>query len=340
MPLFNPKYTFDSFVTGRCNELAYAAALKVSEHPGQDYNPLYLYGGPGLGKTHLLQAIGHAAVANNLRVVCVTAEQYTNDVVNAMRERQMTDVQQKYRSADMLLIEDVQFFSGKQKTGENFFHTFDELHNSMRQIVLTSDRPPRAIPLLPERLTSRLEGGLVTAMEQPDYATRLAILKDRSEQDGVPVNHDVLEFLAAQIRENIRMLEGSLNRVIAYSKLVRSALTPEMAAQAIRDIAAPAAGMACLTAGSIIGSVSRAFQVDPADLCGPKRDKSTSTARRVAMYVMRHHTGFSLNQIGKELGGRDAAAVTNSCKKVSSEMELNPFLKRKILDIQQDLSLS
>ena len=337
LPLFNPRYTFDSFVTGQSNQFAYAAAMTVANNPGQSYNPLFVYGGAGLGKTHLLQAIGHAAVANNLKVVCVSAEQYANEFVTAIRERHTHELQNKYRSVDMLLLDDVQFFSGKQKIGENFFHTFDQLHNASRQMVITSDRPPKAIPLLPERLSSRLEGGLITEVRAPDYETRLAILQDKSKQDGVELADDVLEFLAAQVRQNIRVLEGSLNRIVAYAKLVRASVTPQLAAQAIRDIAEQVRAPLALTSGNIIDAVARGFQLDPSDLIGKKRDKETTTARRVAMYLLRKHTGFSLNQVGRELGGRDAAAVTNSCRKVAADIETDPFLRRKIIDIQQGL---
>jgi chromosomal replication initiator protein len=337
LPLFNPRYTFDSFVSGQGNQLALAAAMAVATNPGASYNPLFLYGGAGLGKTHLLQAIGHTAVANNLRVVCISAEQYTNELMTAIRLRQTHDLLQKYRSADMLLVDDVQFFSGKQKTGENFFHTFDELHNASRQIVITSDRPPKAIPLLPERLCSRFEWGLVTEVQPPDYETRLAILQGKSQQDGVDLSGDVLEFLAAQVQHNIRVLEGSLNRVVAYAKLIRTTVTPQLAAQEIKDIGGNAATPPALTAGRIIEAVAHSFQLDASQIIGKTRDKETATARRVAMFMLRKHTNFSLNQIGQELGGRDPAAVTNSCKKVAADVESNPFLRRKILDLQQVL---
>ncbi len=339
LPLFNPKYTFDTFITGKSNQFAYAAAMTVAQNPGQTYNPLYLYGGAGLGKTHLLQAIGHTAVANNLNVIYVSAEQYTNDLMVAIRARDTKDLYHKYRSADMLLVDDVQFFAGKQKTGETFFHTFDELHNAGRQIVISSDRPPKAIPLLPERLRSRFEWGLLSEVKAPDYETRLAILQGKTKKDGVNVSEDVLEFLARQIQQNIRVLEGSLNRVIAYAKLIRAIITPQLAAQAIRDIAGNGPTTPMLTAGTIIEAVARSFQLDMAELIGKKRDKDTTMARRVAMYMIRQHTNSSLHEVGKELGGRDAAAVTNSCKKVKSDMETNPYLRRKILDIQQTLSV-
>ena len=338
LPLFNPRYTFDTFISGQCNQMAYAAAMAVANDPGTTYNPLFLYGGPGLGKTHLLQAIGHIAVANNLKVLFVSAEQYTNELMAAIRERQTQELLHKYRSVDMLLVDDVQFFSGKQKTGENFFHTFDELHNAGKQIVITSDRPPHAIPLLPDRLSSRFEWGLVTELQAPGYETRLAILEGKTRHDGVEIAPDVLEFLAAQVQQNIRVLEGSLNRVVAYARLIRTMVTPQLAAQAIKDIGGKAPQMRALSAGGIIDTVARCFQIDASDLTGKKRDKETSTARRVAMYMLRQHTNSSLNQIGHELGGRDAAAVTNSCRKVASDIQSNPFMRRKILEIQQVLT--
>ena len=335
LPLFNPKYTFDTFVSGQCNQLAYAAAMAVANTPGTSYNPLFIYGGPGLGKTHLLQAIGHIGVANNLRVLFVSAEQYTNELMSAIRERQTHDLLQKYRSVDMLLVDDVQFFGGKQKTGENFFHTFDELHNAGKQIVITSDRSPNAIPMLPDRLRSRFEWGLVTELQAPAYDTRLAILQGKTKHDGVEIAPDVLEFLAAQVQQNIRVLEGSLNRVVAYARLIRTMVTPQLAAHAIRDIGGATPTVKLLSAGNIIDTVARCFQLDPSDLTGKKRDKETSTARRVAMYMLRQNTNSSLSQIGQELGGRDAAAVTNSCRKVASDVQSNPFMRRKILEIQQ-----
>jgi chromosomal replication initiator protein len=339
LPLFNPRYTFENFVTGQCNQFAFAAAMAVAKEPGQTYNPLYLYGGSGLGKTHLLQAIGHTAVANNLKVLYVSAEQYTNDLMSAIRDRQTRELYMKYRSVDMLLVDDVQFFNGKQKTGENFFHTFDELHNAGKQIVLTSDRLPKAMPLLPERLQSRFEWGLVTEVQSPDFDTRLAILQDKSKQDGVDLSLDVLEFLAGQIQQNIRVLEGSLNRVVAYARLIRAMVTPQLAAQAIKDIAGYEPAAPQLTAPHIIDTVAHSFQLNSSELVGKNRDKETITARRVAMYLLRQYTSYSLHQVGQELGGRDAASVTNSCKKVTADIASNPFLRRKIIDIQQVLKV-
>jgi chromosomal replication initiator protein len=212
------------------------------------------------------------------------------------------------------------------------------LHNAGKQIVITSDRLPGAMPLLPERLRSRFEWGLVTEVQAPNFETRLAILQEKSKQDRVDLSQDVLEFLAGQIQQNIRVLEGSLNRVIAYARLIRAIVTPQLAAQAIKDIAGYAPAQPMLTAANIIDTVARCFQLDPAELVGKNRDKETTTARRVAMYMLRQHMNYSLNQVGKELGGRDAAAVTNACKKVTSDIEANPYLRRKVIDIQQNLN--
>lgn len=337
LPLFNPKYTFDSFIAGSSNQFAYAAALKVAENPGQNYNPLFIYGGPGLGKTHLLQAIGRKVLDehSDMRVVYVSAERYTNEFMAAIREGKMEDFRSKYRSADMLLVDDVQFFSGKEQTGENFFHTFDDLHNASHQIAVTCDRPPQSLPLLPERLCSRFEWGLVTDVQPPDFETRLAILKAKAGLSGQDISPDILELIAHQIQQNIRSLEGSLNRVIAYARLIRATLTPELAAEALKDVAARGAKPLQLTPGLIIENVATGFQMTPSDLVGAKRDKETTFARRVAMFLIRQETNCSLAQIGKELGGRDAAAVTNACKRITGDIEASPYLRRKIAEIRQ-----
>ncbi|MBI4302785.1 MAG: chromosomal replication initiator protein DnaA [Chloroflexi bacterium] len=337
LPLFNARYTFDSFVPGICNQFAYAAALQVAQNPGNSYNPLYIYGGAGTGKTHLLQAIGQTATVNNLKVLYVSAEQYTNDLMSAIRDKSTDDFCGKYRSVDMLLVDDVQFFSGKEKTAENFFHTFNELHNTSRQIAITSDRPPKAMPLLPDRLRSRFEWGLVTVIKPPDFKTRLAILEAKAKQEGIPVSMDVLELIAGQIEQNIRALEGSLNRVVMYAKLLRAVLTPDLAARALKDIADNQPEIATVTPCLIVEAVANCFQLAPPDLIGKRRDKEAVMARRVAMYLLRQETSCSLAQIGEQLGKRDAAAVTNACKKIASDLDTSPFLKRKILDIQRKI---
>lgn len=335
LPLFNPRYTFDSFIVGSCNQLAYAAALRVAQNPGNSYNPLFIYGGAGLGKTHLLQAIGHLALANNLKVLYVRAEEYTNQLINALREKKTEEFRHKYRTVDMLLVDDVQFFGGKTQTLENFFHTFDELYNADRQIAVTSDRPPRSIPSLQGRLCSRFEGGLVTDIQSPDFETRLAILQAKAKQTGAEVTADVLEFIALQIQQSVRALEGSLNRVIAYAKLLRTMLTPEIAAQALKDIGGNEPKTAPVTPRLITEAVVNSFHLTPSDLKSRKRDEATALARQVAMYLIRQETDSSLAEIGQELGGRTPATVSHAYQKIADDINNNPSLKRKIFDIQQ-----
>lgn len=337
LPLLNPKYTFDSFVVGSSNQLAYAAALGVAHNPGNSYNPLFIYSGAGLGKTHLLQAIGHQALAQNLKFLYVRAEEYTNQLVNALREKKTDEFRNKYRSVDMLLVDDVQFFSGKTQTLENFFHTFDELHNANHQIVVTSDRIPRSIPSLQGRLRSRFEGGLVTNIQEPDFETRLAILQAKANTKEVEVSTDVLELIALQIKQNIRALEGSLNRVIAYAKLVRNILTPQLAAQALKDIADVETKATPVTPRLIVEAVVENFQLSPADLKGRKRDEATVLARQVTMYLIRQETDCSLADIGKEMGGRTPATVSYAYQKIANDINNDPSFRRKIFEIQQEI---
>jgi len=337
LPLFNPKYTFDSFVVGSCNELAHAAALKVVENPGKTYNPLFIHGGAGLGKTHLLHAIGHMALASELNVLYVSSEQFTNELVSAIREKRTDSFRKKYRSVDMLLVDDVQFFSGKEQTKENFFHTFDELYNANRQIAITSDRPPKAIPLLRERLRSRFEWGLVTDLQPPDFETRIAILEAKAKHDGVDVGPDVLELIALQIKQNIRALEGSLNRVIAYAKLLRTLLTPELAIRALDDIASKEPKSIPVTPGLIMEAVANSFHLTLSDLRGRKRDETTVLARQTCMYLIRQETECSLAQIGKELDNRSPATISYAYEKIANAINNDPRLRHQVFNIQQKL---
>ncbi len=337
-PRFNPKYTFDSFVAGDSNHLAYTAAQGVAENPGHSHNPLFIYGEVGLGKTHLLHAIGHVALASHMQVLYVSAEQFTHDFINAIQQRKTEEFRNKYRSVDMLLIDDIHFISGKEHTEESFFHTFNELHNANRQIAITSNHPPKSIPLLDERLRSRFEWGLIAGIQSPDFATRLAILRAKAEEKGVAVAQDVLEFITHRSQHNIRELEGCLNRVIAYAKLVRALLTPEIAAKALEDIADKEPKNALITPSLIIEAVANSFQLTPPDLKSRKRDKETALARQVAMYLIKQETNYSLAQIGKELGDRDHSTVTHAYGKIAGDIDASPSLKRKILDIQQRIS--
>jgi len=337
LPLFNPRYTFDSFIVGRSNEMAHAAALKVAEQPGETYNPLYIHGPAGLGKTHLLHAIGHMAMTRGLNTLYVSAEQFTNEVVSAIREGRTEEFRKKYRSVDMLLVDDVQFFSGKERTKENFFHTFNALHAANRQIAVTSDRPPREIPQIRAQLRSRLEWGLITDLQPPDFETRLAILQAKAKQNGVDITPDVLEFIALQIKENIRALEGYLNRVVAYSQLLKTTITPESAARALEDIASKNHEPPPLQPALIAEATAASFQITLSDLKGRKRDEATVLARQVTMYLMRQETDRSLSEIGRELGGRSPATISYAYDKIANSINNDPHLRRQVFNIQQKL---
>ena len=338
-PKFNLKYTFDSFIVGSCNRLAYAAALGVAQNPGHSYNPLFIYGGAGLGKTHLLQAIGHIAEAQSLAVLYVSGEQFTNEFIHAIREQKTDEFRNKYRSVDMLMIDDIHFISGKESTTESFFHTFNELHNSNRQIVIVSDRPPKLMPSLKERLRSRFEWGLTAEIGPPDLETRLAILQAKAKQAGADIIPDVLELIAGQVSQNIRALEGSLNRVLAYARLLRAEITPELASQALKDIASKAAEDNHSTPTLIINTVAESFQLTSQDLTSRCRDKETALARQVAMYFLRQQNSCSLAEVGIALGGRNPSTVSHACQKVAFDIEASPLLRRKVRQIQKTISL-
>jgi chromosomal replication initiator protein len=334
----NPKYTFDNFVVSNCNRLAYAAAQGAAEKPGRTcYNPLYIYGGVGLGKTHLLNAIGNAALHRGTHVLYVSAEQFTNEFVSAVRERKTDEFRGKYRSADMLLIDDIQFLSGKEQTEESFFHIFNELRDADRQIAITSNCPPHSIPLIEERLRSRLEWGLSTGIQAPDFQTRLAILSSKASKEGVELSPDVLEFIAERIKQNIRELEGSLNRVVAYAKLLRTVVTPELASEALEDIATKQPRVTAAPA-LLLETVAEYFNMEVKDLKSSKRDKQTTLARQIAMHILREQTDFSLSRIGREVGGRQPIIVSQAHKKISEAMASDPGLKRIVMDIQQKFS--
>jgi chromosomal replication initiator protein len=334
---FNPKYTFDSFIVGACNQLAYAAALGVAQNPGHSYNPLFIFSGAGLGKTHLLQAIGHVAQANHYRVLYASAEQFTNEFIIAVQERKTRDFRKKYRSVNMLLIDDIQFLSGKGQTEESFFHTFDELHNANHQIVISCNCPPKSIPLLHDSLRSRLEWGLIVDIKPPDPETRLAILQAKAKQKGADMPFAVLECIAQRSHQNIRELEGCLNRVIAYAKLTRAPLTPELAARAFEDIASKKPKTAVITPELVLEIVASSFQLTPEDLKGRKKDKETALARQIAMYLIRQATRSSLAQIGELLGGKNPSTVSHACEKLATDINASPYLRQKMLDIEHEL---
>lgn len=334
---FNPKYTFESYITGDCNRMAHAAALAAAQNPGQGYNPLFIYGGSGLGKTHLLQAIGNLAQANGVSVLYASGEQFTNDFITAIRERKTEEFRAKYRGVDLLMIDDIHFIGGKEQTEENFFHTFNELHNSNRQMVITSDRPPGAMSLLEDRLRSRFEWGLAVDIKPPGLETRLSILKAKAEHSGVELPPDVLELIARQIKKNVRELEGGLNRVIAYSRLLRVKVNTEMAARAMADIASNAADGSRSTPSMLVFTVASSFRLTPEDLSGRRRDKEVAQARQVAMFLLKQQNNCSLAEIGSFFGSRSPSTVSHACEKIASGIKESPLLRRKVQDIQRKI---
>jgi chromosomal replication initiator protein len=337
---FNSKYTFDNFVVGPGNRMAHAAALSAASKPAEhSYNPLFIYADPGLGKTHLLQAIGHQALENNVKPLYVSGEQFTHDFIEAIRERRTEEFRSKYRSADMLMVDDIQFISGKEQTEECFFHTFNDLHNAGRQIVITSDRQPKSMAKMEDRLKSRFEWGLMVDIQPPDYETRLAILRTKAAQAKTDITTDVLEMLAHEVRQNIRELEGSLNRILAYARLLRAQITPELAQKALKDVGAkalpPAGGN--YAPDFIVSMVADNFALKPDDLTGRKRDRETAQARQVAMYILKQQGRYTLGDIGSTLGGRNASTVSHACEKIARDIAASHLLRKKVEDLQQNL---
>ena len=333
-PNFNPKYTFDSFIAGSSNRLAFAAAVGVAEKPGGLYNPLFIYGGVGLGKTHLLHAIGNMVSQGNLRVLYVSTEQFTNDFVTAIKERRTEEFRQKYRDVDVLLIDDVQFIIGKEQTQEGFFHTFNDLHNGNRQIVLTSDRPPKDMRLIEDRLRSRFEWGLTADIQPPELETRLAILETKADQQGTDAPREVLDFIARRSQSSVRDLEGSLNRVVAFSALVKAPISIELAERAL---ASHSNGAASRNHNPvyIIESVAKYFDLPPDALKGRARDRQTALARHIAVYLIKEETDRSFADIGRELGGRDHSVILRSYHKTCRELESNQQLHTDVLEIRE-----
>ena len=337
--VLNPRYTFDAFIVGKSNHLAHAASLAVSENPGRIYNPLFLYGGVGLGKTHLVHAIGHAGEQVGLNVLYVTSEKFTNEIINAIRYQKTEEFRAKYRQIDILLVDDIQFIAGKESTEEEFFHTFNSLHDANKQIVVTSDRPPKAINSLQDRLRSRFEWGLLADIQPPEYEHRLAILRSKCESIRFTVPSAVVEFIARPACNSVRELEGALNRVIAYATLHDAPLTVHLASQALQhiyDTRPPVTAM--LDVQTILDGVCRYYHISVDILCGKQRDRDIVWPRQVAMYLMREQTNASLLQIGSALGGRDHTTIIHGWEKVSSEINSNPQIRQEITAIQEMLN--
>lgn len=329
----NVRYTFASFVVGASNRLAHAASLAVAEQPATAYNPFFLYGGVGLGKTHILHAIGHECLAKGLQVLYVSSEEFTNDLINAIRTHTTDSFREKYRSNDVLLIDDIQFIAGKESTQEEFFHTFNTLHGANKQIVVSSDRPPRAMVTLEERLRSRFEWGLTADIQPPDLETRIAILGSKAKAQPIDVPRDLLYFIARQIQNNIRELEGALNRVLAYVRLTGYPLTIKTAELALTDMLARPV---ILTPSEIVEEVARYYSLGADSLRGRSRSKEIARSRQVAMYLAREETQASLPQIGEALD-RDHTTVLYGHEKISHQIEEDDNLRRDILTIRERL---
>ena len=330
----NPKYTFDTFVVGSNNNLAHAAALAVAESPGEIYNPLFIYGGVGLGKTHLMHAIAHFILKNtqDAKILYVTSETFTNELIDAIRNKNnttTTEFREKYRNNDVLLIDDIQFIIGKESTQEEFFHTFNTLYESKKQIIISSDKPPKEIETLEERLRSRFEWGLTVDIQSPDYETRMAILRKKEELEGYNIDNEVITYIATNIKSNIRELEGALTKVMAYSRLNKCEINLKMAEEALKDIISPGAQRE-VTPELIIQIVAEHFGLTPQDIASQKRTKEIVYPRQIAMYLCRDMLATPLQTIGSFLGGRDHTTIIHGADKISSDLKKDETLKNTI----------
>lgn len=331
----NPKYTFDSFVVGANNNLAHAASLAVAESPGEIYNPLFIYGGVGLGKTHLMQSIANFILKNNpkAKILYVTSEKFTNELIDAIRNKNnisTTEFREKYRNNDVLLIDDIQFIIGKESTQEEFFHTFNALHEAKKQIIISSDKPPKEIETLEERLRSRFEWGLTVDIQSPDYETRMAILRKKEEMEGYNIDNEVIKYIATNIKSNIRELEGALTKIVALSNLEKNReINIALAEKALKDIIAPGDKKE-VTPEFIIEVVADHFNLTPLDIVSQRRNKEIVYPRQIAMYLCRNMTDTGLQNIGKSLGGRDHTTILHGIDKITADLEGNPTLQNTI----------
>ncbi|MDO4268426.1 MAG: chromosomal replication initiator protein DnaA [Eubacteriales bacterium] len=339
----NPKYTFDSFVVGANNNLAHAASLAVAESPGEIYNPLFIYGGVGLGKTHLMQSIANFILKNNpkAKILYVTSEKFTNELIDAIRNKNnisTTEFREKYRNNDVLLIDDIQFIIGKESTQEEFFHTFNALHEAKKQIIISSDKPPKEIETLEERLRSRFEWGLTVDIQSPDYETRMAILRKKEDMEGYNIDNEVIKYIATNIKSNIRELEGALTKIVALSKLEKNReINIALAEKALKDIIAPG-DKKDITPEFIIEIVADHFNLTPLDLTSQRRNKEIVYPRQIAMYLCRSMTETGLQNIGKAMGGRDHTTILHGIEKITSDLEGNPTLQNTIDILRKKIS--
>jgi chromosomal replication initiator protein len=328
------RYTFENFVVGSSNRLAHAASLAVAERPAQAYNPLFLYGGVGLGKTHLLHAIGNHCVRHKQNVLYVTSEEFTNDLINAIRAHTTQTFREKYRRIDVLLIDDIQFIAGKESTQEEFFHTFNSLHGQDKQIVITSDRPPKALVTLEERLRSRFECGLAADIQPPDFETRVAILRSKSERMGRQIPTEIIDTIARRVQSNIRELEGSLTRVLALCDLSNLPLDVKVVDIALADLLPKPSA---IEPAEVMSQVAVAFGVTVQNLLGPDRRQEVVLPRQVAMYLLREEASYSLPKIGEAMGGRDHTTVMYACQKVTDMLERDDKLRRQVIKIREQI---
>jgi len=337
-PSLSSKYTYDSFVVGSCNQFAHAASLAVAEAPGRTYNPLYLYGGVGLGKTHLMHACGHAIKSRNqhLKLCYISSERFMNDLINAIRYDKTQSFREKYRSVDVLLIDDVQFMAGKERTQEEFFHTFNALYDQQKQLVISSDCPPREIPTLEERLHSRFEWGLIADIEPPDLETKIAIVKRKGDQMGVTIADDVAMFIAGRVKSNIRELEGSLVRLIAISSLRGEPISKSLAQDAIRNIAKEEES-GVITIQQIQKAVAQTYKLTNEELLSKNNARQISHPRQVAMYLCKHLTKHSYPEIGRAFGGKHHTTVMHSVEKIEGLVATDETLQRLISELSESL---
>ncbi len=333
-PTLNSRYTFSSFVVGASNRLAHAASLAVAEKPSQAYNPLFLYGGVGLGKTHLLHAIGNQCVQSGLTVLYVSSEEFTNDLINAIRTHTTQAFREKYRRIDVLLIDDIQFIAGKESTQEEFFHTFNTLHGQDKQIIMSSDRPPKAMVTLEERLRSRFEWGLTADIQPPDFETRVAILRSKAERAGYNIPGGIIEIIARKFQSNIRELEGALTRIVAYSDLRGMPINSELIDMALADLLPRRKEV---QPDQVITTVAEAYGVSMDRMLGRERSRQVALPRQIAMYLLREEANISLPQIGEALGGRDHTTIMYGCDKVADLLERDDKLRRRVIEIREQL---
>ena len=332
----NPKYTFKNFVVGAGNQFAHAACMAVAEQPGQTYNPLFIYGGVGLGKTHLLNAIGnHVAEHSDLRIAYLTTEQFTNEVINSIRYDKMMDLRKRYRHIDMLMIDDIQFLVGKERTQEEFFHTFNALYEGHKQIVLSSDRFPKDMPDIEERLRSRFEWGLIADLQPPDVETRIAILRKKSEDEGIKLPEDVIQFLSVTMKSNIRELEGSLVRLGAYASLTGQVITLELAKNLLRDLIGDKKKVVAMD--DIQEAVCTTFHVKLTELKSRRRSKTLVQPRQIAMYLCRELTDSSYPEIGRQFGGKDHTTIIHACRQVAKAREADAVLQTTIETLKEQI---